>query len=182
MLFRSQRLERGLANVLTAAGLLTTRERAPARSHGDLAADVQRAVVTMQPRAEAAGIELATQLAAVPLVRDAEALQLVLHNLLDNAVKFSPRGSRVEVALHADDRDAVLSIRDRGTGMDPETLANAFTPFWRGTDGATGGTGLGLHLVRELVHAHGGTVAANSEGPGQGSEFTVRLPRRGVSA
>lgn len=181
-LLEAHRLERGLTNVLTAAGLLTTRQRAPARSQGDLATDVQRAVLTMQPRAEAAGVELATELKAAPLVRDAEALQLVLHNLLDNAVKFSPRGSRVDVALHADEREAVLSIRDQGNGMDQETLAHAFTPFWRGTDTATGGTGLGLHLVRELVHAHGGTVAVHSPGPGQGSEFTVRLPRRGVTA
>jgi signal transduction histidine kinase len=109
-------------------------------------------------------------------------VQLVLHNLLDNAVKYSPRGSRIDVALRADDCEAVLSVRDQGTGMDQEALANAFTPFWRGTDTATGGTGLGLHLVRELVHAHGGTVAVQSTGPGQGSEFTVRLPRRGASA
>jgi signal transduction histidine kinase len=60
--------------------------------------------------------------------------------------------------------------------MNPDELDKAFLPFWRGSDHATGGTGLGLHLVRELVLAHGGSVSATSGGPGAGSEFLVRLP------
>jgi len=181
-LLEAQRLERGLTNVLTAAGLRAHDRRLAARSDGDLAADVERAVAVMRPRAEAAGIELHAKLAPLAMTRDAEALQLVLHNLLDNAVKYSPRGSHVEIALRDEDGHAVVSVRDQGQGMDAEALRNAFVPFWRGRDSAAGGTGLGLHLVRELVRAHGGTVAAASGGPGRGSEFTVRLPRRGGNA
>jgi signal transduction histidine kinase len=136
----------------------------------------------MRPRAEAAGIELHTAMLPLSMTRDADALQLVLHNLLDNAVKYSPSGTQVEIALRDEDGTAVVSVRDQGQGMDAEALRNAFVPFWRGRDSAAGGTGLGLHLVRELVRAHGGTVAAASGGPGRGSEFTVRLPRRGGSA
>jgi signal transduction histidine kinase len=109
-------------------------------------------------------------------------MQLVLHNLLDNAVKYTPRGGCVRVQLDADGNDAVLTVRDDGQGMDAEVLQNAFVPFWRGRDSGTGGTGLGLFLVRELVQSHGGTVAAHSRGNGLGSELTVRLPRRGGAA
>jgi signal transduction histidine kinase len=83
------------------------------------------------------------------------------------------------VTLARDGEDAVLTVRDEGQGMDQEALANAFVPFWRGRDSGTGGTGLGLFLVRELVQAHGGTVEASSAGIGRGSAMTVRLPWRG---
>lgn len=182
-LLEAARLQRGLANVLTAAGLRATGRPPARREEGDLAADVQRAVTAMQPRADAAGVALrVTALPSLPASRDAAALQLVLHNLLDNAVKHSPRGGQVQVQLGVDGADAVLSVRDHGDGMDSEELRHAFAPFWRGRNAATGGTGLGLHLVRELVAAHGGTVEARSDGPGRGSEFRVRLPRRGAVA
>lgn len=179
-LVEAHRLENGLNNVLTAAGLRGRALRRPARSEGDLAADVQRAVLAVTPRAEAAGIRLVVEaLPAIPAVRDPEALQLVLHNLLDNAVKYSARGASVHVTLAPAGTDAVLTVRDEGVGMDADTLENAFVPFWRGRESGAGGTGLGLFLVRELVRAHGGSVTAQSRGPGTGSELTVRLPRRG---
>jgi signal transduction histidine kinase len=175
----AERLERGLTNVLTAAGLRTTAGRS-VLEQGDLAADVRSAVAAMQPRASAAGIELRTEMPAeLPLSRDAAAVQLVLRNLLDNAVKYSPAGSAVSVQLDTEGADARIRVVDTGRGMDAHELAQAFRPFWRGSDAASGGTGLGLHLVRELVHAHGGSVQADSRGRGQGAAFTVRLPRRG---
>jgi signal transduction histidine kinase len=177
-LLEAQRLERGLDNVLTAAGLQATRRGAVAEP-GDLAADVRAAVEAMHPRARAADVTLeAIVPAELPGVRDGQALQLVLRNLLDNAVKYSPAGSAVQVSLTEQAKEAHIAVRDRGRGMDAQELANAFRPFWRGSDHATGGAGLGLHLVRELVHAHGGTVTASSSGRGQGSEFVVRLPLR----
>ncbi len=182
-LVEAQRLEAGLNNVLTAAGLRGRALRRPSRSEGDLAADVHRAVTQLAPRAEAAGVHLqADPLPSIVTVRDPEAIQLVLHNLLDNAIKYSPRDSTVNVTLATDGNDAVLAINDQGMGMDSEALANAFVPFWRGRDSGTGGTGLGLFLVRELVQAHGGSVAATSRGAGQGSNLVVRLPRRGGAA
>ncbi|MBL9078191.1 MAG: HAMP domain-containing histidine kinase [Planctomycetes bacterium] len=175
-LLEAERLERGLDNVLTAAGLRTTR-RAWRPSGGDLVADVRQALETMQPRAQAAQVELAAELpTAAPLRRDAAAVQLVLRNLLDNAIKYSPAGSTVRVVLEALADEVRIRVRDSGRGMDADELAHAFAPFWRGSDLASGGSGLGLHLVRELVLAHGGTVSAHSDGRDRGCEITVRLP------
>ncbi|MEQ1634499.1 MAG: HAMP domain-containing sensor histidine kinase [Planctomycetota bacterium] len=178
-LIEAHRLENGLTNLLTAAGLRGRTPRRSARIDGDLADDVRRAMSLLQPRAEAAGVQLvARDLQPIAVSRDPEAMQLILHNLLDNAVKYSSQGATVVVQLRSEANAAVLSVVDQGLGMDRDTLANAFVPFWRGRDSGTGGTGLGLFLVRELVHSHGGTVAARSDGPGQGSELRVTLPRR----
>jgi signal transduction histidine kinase len=178
-LLEAERLERGLTNVLTAAGLRTAAKHWR-QVQGDLAEDVRAAVAAMQPRALAAGVALrADAPASLPSLRDPEALQLVLRNLLDNAIKYSAAGGTVSVALAARGPEADIRVRDEGRGMDADELAHAFVPFWRGSDNATGGTGLGLHLVHELVQAHGGSVAAASPGRGRGAEFTVRLPLRG---
>lgn len=181
-LLEAQRLERGLTNVLTAAGLRVTRRVQRPMQPGNIADDVRQAVTAMQTRADAAGVRL--QLPPLPPIttlRDAEAMQLVVRNLLDNAIKYSNPGTRVQIGLRTDGNDIVLDIEDQGRGMDADALRHAFTPFWRGKDTATGGSGLGLHLVRELVLAHGGTVVAKSEGADRGSEFTVRLPHRGAT-
>jgi len=176
------RLERGLDNVLTAAGLRTTRDL-PTPQPGDLAADVRTAVDAMRGRADAGGIVFATDCPdSLPARRDATAVQLVLRNLLDNAIKYSPAGGTVRVRLCADGGDAVLAVADDGRGLDADELGRAFEPFWRGSDAATGGSGLGLHLVRELVAAHGGSVAAASAGRDCGCTFTVRWPRNEVRA
>lgn len=182
-LHEAHRLEDGLTNLLTAAGLRGKAPRRALRADGDLADDVRRAVAALQPRAEAAGIRIEVEDASPLLLsRDAEALKIVLHNLIDNAIKYSPRGTTVRVGLAAEPGAAVLRVRDEGSGMDEETLQNAFSPFWRGRDSGAGGTGLGLFLVRELVASHGGSVVAKSPGAGQGSELTVRLPRRAQAA
>lgn len=179
-LLEAERLERGLDNVLIAAGLQTARNARP--THGDLAADVRAAIEAMRPRAQAANITLDAEIPPqLPTVRDGAALQLVLRNLLDNAVKYSPAGSNVQVTLTEHGQEARIVVRDHGRGMSADELGNAFLPFWRGSDHATGGTGLGLHLVRELVLAHGGSVTATSGGPGAGSEFLVRLPLKAQS-
>lgn len=177
-LLEAERLERGLHNVLTAAGLRATR-RLGKPHEGDLAADIREAIATLEPRALAAGIEVRADLPdQASLLRDPAAIQLVLRNLLDNAIKYSPAGSTVHVSLQQDARHLHIAVRDGGRGMDADELAHAFVPFWRGSDKVSGGTGLGLHLVRELVAAHGGTVEARSEGRDHGAEFVVNLPHR----
>lgn len=175
-LLEAERLERGLHNVLTAAGLRST-GKAARPTTGNLAEDVRQAVEAMQARALAAEVRLEVDAPEdLPAPRDVAALQLVLRNLLDNAVKFSPPETTVHVALKAAQDRAEIVIRDAGRGLDADELKHAFQPFFRGDDKASGGTGLGLHLVHEMVEAHGGSVTAESEGRDLGSTFTVRMP------
>jgi len=110
---------------------------------------------------------------------DANRLTQVVGNLVDNAIKYSQEGGRIDVSLALENDEAVLRVHDTGIGMDAAMLANAFELFSqaeRPLDRASGGLGLGLALVKRLVELHGGRVEASSAGSNQGSEFTVRLP------
>ena len=107
---------------------------------------------------------------------DALRIEQVLTNLLNNAVKYSPESSDVEIVLERDSATAVLSVADHGIGMSAADRAKLFEPFRRGKNvGNIGGTGLGLSVSRKIVHAHGGSIDVTSE-PGLGSIFSVRLP------
>lgn len=175
-LLEAERLERGLHNVLTAAGLRSA-GKATRPITGNLADDVRQAVEAMQARALAADVQLAVDTPeSLPAPRDVAALQLVLRNLLDNAVKFSPPHATVHISLAKKASEAHIVVRDAGRGLDHDELAHAFEPFFRGDDKASGGTGLGLHLVQEMIRSHGGSVTAESAGRDQGSSFTVHLP------
>ncbi len=106
---------------------------------------------------------------------DATRMEQVLGNLIDNAVKFGI-GSPIEVELHAHDGTAILSVRDHGPGIPLEEQGELFRRYRRGSAAAgLGGLGLGLHVVREIVEAHGGKVRVDAR-PGKGSTFTVELP------
>jgi two-component system, chemotaxis family, CheB/CheR fusion protein len=103
----------------------------------------------------------------------------VVSNLLTNAVKFSPRGGRVTVALTTVDGRAALRVSDEGRGIEPEFLPRVFDRFSQQDSSTTrmfGGLGLGLAIVRHIVDLHGGTVRAGSAGIGQGATFWVTLP------
>jgi len=111
---------------------------------------------------------------------DALRLDQVLTNLVNNAVKYTPPGGQIRVALRADAGDAVLTVEDSGFGITPRLLPFIFDMYAqadRTLNRAQGGLGIGLTLVRRLVELHGGTVVASSEGEGRGSTFTVRLAR-----
>ena len=113
------------------------------------------------------------------VVGDPTRLEQVLDNLLDNAVKFTPAGGRIEVRVESDGRQAILRVSDTGIGVAPELLSRMFDPFTQGPqsiDRQRGGLGLGLSIVQRLVVLHGGTVHATSEGEGNGTEVVVRLP------
>jgi CheY-like chemotaxis protein len=112
-------------------------------------------------------------------------LEQVVINLVTNAIKYTPRGGRIDVEISRQEPDdetagqALLLVRDTGVGIPAEHLESIFDVFSQaptGLDRAKGGLGLGLTLVRALVAMHGGTVDARSEGIGKGSELRVRLP------
>jgi signal transduction histidine kinase len=102
-------------------------------------------------------------------------LRRVVLNLLDNAVKFTPAGGRIEIGVAADGPTALLRVRDTGPGIDPRDLDHIFDPFYRGRSANGAGSGLGLALSREIVRRHGGVIAAANRAAG-GCEVEVRLP------
>jgi PAS domain S-box-containing protein len=115
---------------------------------------------------------------------DAARLEQVVNNLVDNALKYTPAGGRVTVSTERAGTEAVLRVRDTGKGIPADVLARVFELFVQEPqtlDRSRGGLGLGLALVKRLVELHGGSVAAASAGPGQGSEFVVRLPALATS-
>jgi CheY-like chemotaxis protein len=110
---------------------------------------------------------------------DPARLEQVVSNLLDNALKYTPPGGQVTVRIEQAGDDAVLRVRDSGEGIRGDLLDRIFDLFVQepqALDRTRGGLGLGLTLVRRLVELHGGSVAAASDGPGRGSEFSIRLP------
>ncbi|MFO1050780.1 MAG: HAMP domain-containing sensor histidine kinase [Planctomycetota bacterium] len=181
MIGETDRLERGLSNLLETAALRAEGAMVHPRP-GDLADDLRSAVEELQARADAAGVKLLGEIdGSVTLARDPKAVRLVLHNLLDNAVKFSPRDATVRVALRPGSERVEVVVADSGAGIPPADLRRVFEPFWRG-EGSAGGAGLGLHLARELARAHGGDVEAHSAGTGQGATFVFWLPRREIAS
>jgi signal transduction histidine kinase len=137
---------------------------------------VQRAVDLYRDVAEAKGVVLAMSTPHdVVVTADAMRLEQVAANLIDNAVKYTPAGGRVDVEAWQDDGRAFLQVRDTGIGIPADELPQIWDRLFRGDASRTErGLGLGLSLVRAVVKAHGGTVDATSQ-PGKGSVFTVTL-------
>jgi hypothetical protein len=121
--------------------------------------------------------------AAGPISGDADRLQQIVWNLLTNAVKFTPKGGRIQVKLQRIDSHVEIVVSDSGIGISKEFLPHVFDRF-RQADASTtrihGGLGLGLSIVHQLVDLHGGTVSVQSEGEGTGATFTISLPFVGV--
>jgi signal transduction histidine kinase/CheY-like chemotaxis protein len=142
---------------------------------------VEAALDTVRPAAEAKEIELASSLdpAAGPVLADPNRLQQVVWNLMFNAIKFTPRGGRVQARVSRVDGRVEIAVEDSGPGISPDFLPHVFERFRQGDSSSTrrhGGLGLGLSIVKHLVELHGGTVEADSPGVGQGATFTVKLP------
>jgi PAS domain S-box-containing protein len=147
----------------------------------DLIGLVQRVAEAAQPQVEAKGLDLAVSLPSEPVVLEVDPTRFdqVITNLVNNAVKFTDPGGRIEIALARREDGVRISVRDTGIGIEPELLPVIFDPFTQGShslDRAQGGLGIGLTLVHSLVEMHGGRVAAHSAGRGRGSEFVVFLP------
>jgi two-component system, OmpR family, sensor kinase len=141
---------------------------------------VAAALFAVQPRAESQGVAIVADALPDVLVNAAPvAAKVALTNILDNAVKFSPAGGRVRVAVTASDDEAVIAVSDAGPGVSPEEAERLFEPFYRGkASHATGaaGVGLGLAISRVLVQRQGGRISLNGSGQ-EGATFSMHLPR-----
>lgn len=141
---------------------------------------IKAALDTVQTAATAKSISLQTVLADIGQVSgDATRLQQIVWNLLTNAIKFTPEGGQVKIQLEQSGEQAQLTVKDTGIGISPNFLPHIFESFRQEDASITrryGGLGVGLSIVRQLVEAHGGTIAADSPGEGLGATFTVRFP------
>ncbi|WP_439623146.1 PAS domain S-box protein [Gemmata sp.] len=146
-----------------------------------LADAVQDAADTARPLIEERGHELVVDVPPDPLDVDADRTRLcqVFANLLTNAAKYTEKGGRIRLAVERHGGDAAVSVEDNGMGIPADMLPRVFEMFTqvdRSLERSQGGLGIGLNIVKRLVEMHGGGIAAESDGPGTGSRFVVRLP------
>ncbi len=147
----------------------------------DLASVIQAAVEVVRPAADARNIKIQVVLDSETgtIAGDPDRLQQVVWNLLANAVKFTPKGGRVQVVLERVNSHVEIAVSDTGQGFPPSFRPYMFERFQQADSTTTrthGGLGLGLAIVRHIVELHGGTVHAESPGEGKGATFTVKLP------
>ena len=153
----------------------------------DLAEMIHDSLEALVHSIQAKGIELERAIdPQVGMIEvDAQRLQQVIWNLVNNAVKFTPRGGKIRVTLDRENAEARITVEDNGRGIKPDFLPHIFERF-RQEDASSkrnqGGLGLGLAIVKRLVEMHGGTVTAESAGEGRGARFVVRLPVKAVLA
>jgi PAS domain S-box-containing protein len=153
----------------------------------DIAAVVEDAIATVRPAVEAKGIVLRCTLGhgTATVLGDQSRLQQVVWNILSNAVKFTPRGGRIDVRVVQTDAQMQIVISDTGIGFPPAFRQHVFERFRQAESGPSrlhGGLGLGLAIARHIVEMHGGTIDADSAGEGTGATFTVSLPLSTVPA
>jgi signal transduction histidine kinase len=140
---------------------------------GDLRERVRSAV---ERQSGAGGLTVIGPSEPIVVPFDADRIDQVLDNLLSNALRHTRAGTDVDIALSVDRREAVVRVRDRGRGIEPDERAKLFTPFYQTPRGRSyGGTGLGLYISRRIVEAHGGRLWLEEAGP-EGSTFTFALP------
>ena len=141
---------------------------------------VEAALTTMRPVAEAQGVTLVTRIdqEAGAVLGESARLQQIVVNLVSNAIKFTPRGGRIDVRVAGRDNQVELSVSDTGRGISREDLPGIFDRFGHSetTRASSAGLGVGLSIVRHLVELHRGSVRAESPGPGHGSSLIVTLP------
>ncbi|HEU4933154.1 MAG TPA: ATP-binding protein [Pyrinomonadaceae bacterium] len=143
---------------------------------------IENAIETVRMDAESKGIDIEVIAPEDVMFVQADPVRLeqIIWNLLNNSVKFTPRGGRITVRLEEDVDEIVLTVSDNGQGIDTSFLPHIFEIFRQadaGTNRAQAGMGIGLAVVQQLVELHGGIVSADSAGKGKGATFTIRLPR-----
>ncbi|MFN7946537.1 MAG: PAS domain S-box protein [Blastocatellia bacterium] len=178
---RAVRTQSQLIDDLLDTARITTGKLKLETAPTDLLLVLNEALVTVSPAAEAKRIDLVARLGheLLPFIGDATRLQQIAWNLLQNAIKFTPEGGRVELRLERDGQHARIIVTDTGRGIEPEFLPHVFDRFSQSDMSRSrrhGGLGLGLALAKQLVELHGGTIEVASEGAGKGATFTVTLP------
>lgn len=155
-------------------------------SEFNLAAVAQASVEELSVSAEAKGITLTHNCTDVTMLGMKDAIGLMITNLTDNAIRYTPEGGRIEVAVRDDgDCHAVITVTDNGPGIAPEERTRVFERFYRALGTKVSGTGLGLAIVSRIVQMHNGTITINDgfvrpphdgEPEGFGAQFLVRIP------
>jgi signal transduction histidine kinase len=178
---RQVRVLSRLMNDLLDVSRVTSGKVSLVRESVDIVALVERLVSQVSPdaRREQVHLSLSSDPGPLAVLGDQVRLEQVFNNLLGNALKYTPARGRIEVAIHRASDEVVITVTDSGVGIPEDQLPHIFDLFAQADtslDRSQGGMGIGLTLVRSLVQLHGGDVTASSPGPGQGSEFTVRLP------
>jgi signal transduction histidine kinase len=172
---------RRLLDDITDAARASTGQMKLRRDRLDLRDIIRGSLETMRPAIQSRGHVVHEILlpVAIPVDGDSDRLQQVVRNLVDNAVKYSPPGGRIGIEATTEGTEAVLKVEDNGMGVAPDMQSRIFELFTRvhhPDHQDEKGLGIGLALVKNLVAQHGGTIQVRSNGPGTGSEFTVRLP------
>jgi signal transduction histidine kinase len=147
----------------------------------EIAQPIARAIEATTPLFEQRNQHLYVTIGGVgmPVVADPERICQAVTNLLTNASKFTQPGGNITISAERVQQDVCIRVRDTGIGIEPELLPKVFEPFVQGQrsiDRSSGGLGIGLAIVRNLVELHGGSVAARSPGVGRGTEVEIRLP------
>lgn len=145
------------------------------REPTDVATLARETVASFGPQADQAGVGLATNAPPDLPIADVDPVRAreILANLVSNALRYTPRGGRVRVDLHAEDGAIALAVIDTGAGIPPDSLERIFDRFYKSAESR--GAGLGLAIAKQLVEAHGGTIRASSE-VGRGTEIRLTLP------
>jgi len=171
-----------LVNDLLDVSRITSGRIELTRARLDLRSVARQALEALAPSLEQRRQRMTSELPPDPVevVGDHARLSQIVSNLLDNAAKFTPEGGRIDLALCTEGAQAVLTVRDDGSGIDPAVLPHIFSAFAvrepRLQRAGTAGLGLGLSIARTLAELHGGSLEARSAGAGKGSEFVLRLP------
>jgi signal transduction histidine kinase len=150
----------------------------------DLLELTSRQIARLKPLAPKHTFVLHSEKRPVPVRADANRIETIVGNLIDNAIKYSPQGGQIECEVGTSSDQAFVRVRDQGVGIAPEHLPLLFKRFGRlptRSNKQIRGTGLALYLCQELAHRHGGEVTVESV-PEQGSEFTLRLPASKIAA
>jgi signal transduction histidine kinase len=173
----SERLSALATNVLNLTKI-ENQTIATEKAEYDLAEQLRRTVLMLEPKWSAKNLEPDIDIPdRLPFTANADLLNQIWINLLDNAIKFSRDGGTLGVSLRENAAHVICSVRDTGIGMDDATKKHIFDKFYQGdTSHATEGNGIGLAVVKKIVDLYNGTIDVDSE-PGKGSVFTVTLPK-----